>query len=165
MRYYASPRAGRMRGRMNDLERLERYGDHTDRRLSARLYRAGLRRAVFARHALDNTLFRRREGFDLTDNAYLTVLQRRALVLDGMDSTAFLDSSDIPARILAADPKRRLHTVRLCHKTILSDERLIRLVAADPSSAVRRELVTHMNRVKKTLQVLDCSKEGKFYAG
>lgn len=133
---------------MNDLERLERYGDHTDRRLSARLYRAGLRRAVFARHALDNTLFRRREGFDLTDNAYLTVLQRRALVLDGMDSTAFLDSSDIPARILAADPKRRLHTVRLCHKTILADERLIRLVAADPSSAVRRELGTHLNRMK-----------------
>ena len=52
---------------------------------------------MFARHALDNTLFRRREGFDLTDNAYLTVLQRRALVLDGMDSTAFLDSPDIPA--------------------------------------------------------------------
>ena len=125
---------------MNDLERLERYGDHTDRRLSARLYRAGLRRAVFARHALDNTLFRRREGFDLTDNAYLTVLQRRALVLDGMDSTAFLD------------PKRRLHTVRLCHKTILADERLIRLVAADPSSAVRRELATHMNHVKEARQ-------------
>ena len=103
---------------------------------------------MFARHALDNTLFRRREGFDLTDNAYLTVLQRRALVLDGMDSTAFLDSEDIPARILAADPKRRLHTVRLCHKTILSDERLIRLVAADPSSAVRRELGTHLNRMK-----------------
>ena len=55
---------------------------------------------MFARHALDNTLFRRRKGFDLTDNAYLTVLQRRALVLDGMDSTAFLDSPDIPARIL-----------------------------------------------------------------
>ena len=120
---------------------------------------------MFSRHALDNTLFRRRGGFDLTDNAYLTVLQRRALVLDGMDSTAFLDSDDIPARILAADPKRRLHTVRLCHKTILADGRLVRLVAADPSPAVRRELATHMGRVKKTLQVLDCSKKGKFHAG
>ena len=82
-----------------------------------------------------------------------------------MDSTAFLDSPDIPARILAADPKRRLHTVRLCHKTILADRRLVRLVAADPSPAVRRELATHMGRVKKTLQVLDCSKKGKFHAG
>lgn len=165
VRCYASRTRGRIRAGMNDLERLERYGDHTDRRLSARLYRAGLRRAVFARHALDNTLFRRREGFDLTDNVYLTVLQRRALVLDGMDSTAFLDSPDIPARILAADPKRRLHTVRLCHRTILADGRLVRLVAADPSPAVRRELATHMGRVKKTLQVLDCSKKGKFHAG
>ena len=38
-------------------------------------------------------------------------------------------------------------------------------LAADPSPAVRRELATHMGRVKKTLQVLDCSKKGKFHAG